>query len=61
MQTELTKQGKIPVSNADLRSWTIVALAAILWVILYNIIEPFANWLTYGLLALSQDFSIRIV
>lgn len=55
MQTELSKQEKMPFSNADLRSWAVVALAAIIWFILYNVIEPFANWLAYGLFALPQD------
>jgi uncharacterized membrane protein YraQ (UPF0718 family) len=55
MHTQPIKQEKIFFSNSDLRSWTMVALAAIIWVILYNVIEPFANWLSYGLLALPQD------
>jgi len=41
--------------NPDLRSWALVALAAIVWIILYNLIQPFADWLAYGLLALPQD------
>ena len=40
--------------NPDLRSWTLVALAAIAWGILYNLIQPFADWLAYGLLALER-------
>lgn len=52
MQTELTKQDKPLFTNADLRSWSIVAVAAILWLIAYNVIQPFADWLAYGLLAL---------
>lgn len=55
MQTELTKQDKTPFSNTDVRSWTIVAAAAIVWIVLYNFIQPFADWLSYGLLALPQD------
>lgn len=54
MQTELTKQEKTPFSNADLRSWTIVAVAAVLWIVLYNFIQPIADWLAYGLLALPR-------
>ncbi|NUQ83220.1 MAG: permease [Anaerolineales bacterium] len=54
MQTELTKQEKTPFSQTDARSWGIVAFAAILWFALYNVIQPFADWLAYGLLALPQ-------
>jgi uncharacterized protein len=38
--------------NPNLRSWTLVALAAIVWIVLYNLIQPIADWLAYGLLAL---------
>lgn len=54
MQTELAKQEKTPFSNADLRSWGLVALAAVIWFTLYNLIQPFAEWLAYGLFALPQ-------
>ena len=54
MQTELTKQEKTPFSNTDLRSWAVVALAAVIWFALYNEIQSFANWLAYNLLALPQ-------
>lgn len=51
MQTELTKQDKAPFS---LRSWAIVAVAAVVWIVLYNVVQPFANWIAYSLLALPQ-------
>ncbi|MFN3491676.1 MAG: permease [Anaerolineales bacterium] len=54
MQTQLTKQEKTPLSNADLRAWAIVAATAVVWIVVYNIIQPFADWLVYGLLALPQ-------
>jgi len=54
MQTELTKQEKAPFSSADLQTWGLVALAAVIWFTLYNVIQPFANWIAYGLLALPQ-------
>jgi uncharacterized protein len=38
--------------NPNLRSWTLVALAAIVWIVLYNLIQPIADWLAYGLLAI---------
>jgi uncharacterized membrane protein YraQ (UPF0718 family) len=49
---------KTPVENklpSDIRSFVIVALAAIVWFALYNVIQPFADWIAYNLLALPQD------
>ena len=37
------------------RVFALVAGAAILWVAAYNVIEPLANWISYGLLGLSAD------
>jgi uncharacterized membrane protein YraQ (UPF0718 family) len=54
MQTDLTKQHKLSFDNPSVRSWTLVVAAAALWIYLYNVIQPFANWLSYGLLALPQ-------
>ncbi len=54
MQTELTKQEKTPLSTPDLRSWSLVAFAAVIWIFLYNVIQPFADWLAYGLLGLEH-------
>jgi uncharacterized membrane protein YraQ (UPF0718 family) len=52
MQLNLTKP---PLQkNPDLRSWSLVAIAAIAWIFLYNIIQPLADWLAYGLLALEH-------
>jgi hypothetical protein len=52
MQPTLTK---LPLQkNTDLHSWALVALAAMLWLVLYNFIQPFADWMAYGLLALPQ-------
>lgn len=52
MQLNLTK---LPLhKNPDLRSWALVALAAIVWIVLYNIIQSAADWLAYGLLALER-------
>jgi Predicted permeases len=55
MQTDLTKQEKMPFSSADARSWALVAIAAVIWFALYNVIQPLANWIAYGLLALPKD------
>lgn len=41
--------------SGDAKAFLIVALTAIAWFALYNVIEPFANWLSYGLFALPQD------
>lgn len=49
---------KNPVENklpTDTRAFVIVALAAIAWFTLYNVIQPFADWLSYKLLALPKD------
>jgi uncharacterized protein len=54
MQTDLTKQDKVLFSNTDVRSWAIAAVAAVVWIVLYNVIQLIADWLAYGLLALPQ-------
>ena len=36
----------------DSRSWLLVSSITILWLLAYNIVEPLANWLAYGLLSL---------
>ncbi len=38
--------------SPEVRSWALVGMGAVLWVIAYTFIEPFANWLTYSLLGL---------
>ncbi len=35
------------------RAWLLVGAAAVLWLIAYNLIQPLANWLAYGLLGLT--------
>ncbi|MEJ5223786.1 MAG: permease [Anaerolineales bacterium] len=40
--------------SPEARAWTLVGIAAVLWLIAYNFIEPLANWLAYELLALPQ-------
>jgi uncharacterized protein len=39
----------------NLKAFAIVGAAAVVWLVLYNVIQPFANWISYGLLALPQD------
>jgi len=41
--------------NKNKRLFAMLALAAITWLISYNIIHPLADWLAYGLLSLPQD------
>ena len=38
----------------DSRSWLFVGSMSILWLLAYNIVEPFANWLAYELLGLEE-------
>jgi len=52
MQLNLTNHPE--QKNPDLRSWALVALAAVAWGFLYNLIQPFADWLAYGLLGLEH-------
>ncbi len=54
METELTKAAKGPASGTNVRPWALLALGAVLWFALYEVIQPFANWLSYGLLGLSR-------
>ena len=39
--------------NHELKAFALVGTATALWLILYNVIQPFANWISYGLLGLS--------
>ena len=39
---------------ASRRSYLLVALAVIGWIVAYSIIQPLANWIAYGLLAQAQ-------
>ncbi|NTV64821.1 MAG: permease [Oscillochloris sp.] len=39
---------------ADRRAWLLVAGAAVAWLILYNLIQPLAEWLAYGLFGLAH-------
>lgn len=40
--------------NTDRRLFAILAATAIAWLLAYNIIQPLADWLAYGLLSLPQ-------
>jgi uncharacterized membrane protein YraQ (UPF0718 family) len=41
--------------NQGIKAIALVGAAAVAWLILYNLIQPFANWLAYGLLSLPQE------
>ena len=43
-----------PQQTDTSRSWLIVLGAAAIWLVLYNVVEPFANWLAYGLFGLAN-------
>lgn len=44
-----------PKINTDRRAFVIVGLLAIVWIILYNNLQPIADWITYTLLNLSHE------
>ena len=49
--TAPTSTRKLP---GNTRAFVIVGLAALVWLVVYNIIQPLANWIAYGLLAQPQ-------
>src|SRR5437867_1488710 len=40
--------------HSNSRSFAIVGLAVVVWLVAYNLIQPLADWLTYGLLGLTR-------
>ena len=54
-QTLSSQAPQLTHKNRSLKAFAIVGAALVAWLILYNFIQPFANWLAYGLLALPQD------
>ena len=56
MTHSLSSQTIKPINNNhDFKAFALVGAAAVVWLILYNVVQPFANWLAYGLLALPLD------
>jgi len=54
MAQTLSSQTAQPAKhNQSLKAFAIVGAAVVLWLVLYKVIQPFANWLSYGLLGLS--------
>ena len=54
-QTLSSETPQLVHKNQDFKTFAILGAAAVVWLVLYNVIQPFANWLAYGLLALPQD------
>jgi uncharacterized membrane protein YraQ (UPF0718 family) len=54
-QTLSSQTPQLAHKNRSLKAFALVGAAVVAWLILYNVIQPFANWLSYGLLALPQD------
>ncbi|NTW04026.1 MAG: permease [Oscillochloris sp.] len=38
--------------TSDMRAWLRVIMATVVWLAVYNLIQPIANWLAYGLIGL---------
>jgi len=45
-------------TRADQRSFIVVGVLAILWVVIYNNLQPIADWITYTVLNLSHESRI---
>ena len=54
-QTISSQPAASPARKQNLKTFLIVGMAAILWLAAYNVIQPIANWLAYGLLGLAQS------
>ena len=49
---------KLHLHDKNILAWLAVLSAALIWLALYNIIQPIANWLAYGLLGFAHDSSL---
>ncbi len=54
-QTISSQTPQLAHKNRNLKAFALVAAAVVAWLVLYNVIQPFANWLAYVLLAFPQD------
>ena len=54
-QTLSSQAPQLTHKNKGFKAFAIISAAAVAWLVLYNLIQPFANWLSYGLLALPKD------
>ncbi len=56
MTQTLSTRPVLPAAKPqDLKAFALVGAAAVIWLILYNIIQPLADWLSYNLLGLSPS------
>ncbi len=53
--TTLPLPSSLPGSQHTRRLLALVGFTAILWVLAYNVIQPFADWVAYGALSLPVD------
>ena len=59
MAQTLSNQPVQPAAKRqNMMAFLMIGLAVILWLAAYNIIQPFANWLAYGLLGPAQNSHI---
>ena len=54
-QTLTTETPQPARKNQSIKAIVMVGAAVAAWLVLYNLIQPFANWLAYGLLSLPQE------
>jgi uncharacterized protein len=54
-QTLSTQTPQLAPNKRCLKAFAIVGAAVVGWLVLYNVIQPLANWLAYSLLSLPQD------
>lgn len=52
-QTLSSQTPQLAHKNQSLKAFAIVGAAVVVWLVLYNVIQPFGDWLSYGLLGLS--------
>jgi uncharacterized protein len=54
-QTLSSQHPQLAHKNQSLKAIAMVGAAVVAWLVLYNVIQPFANWLAYGFLSLPQE------
>ncbi len=54
-QTLSSQHPHLAHKNKSLKAIAMVGAAMVAWLVLYNLIQPFANWLAYSLLSLPQE------
>jgi hypothetical protein len=46
---------KLHLHDQNVLAWLVVLVAGMVWIGFYNLIQPFANWLVYGLMSLPEN------